>query len=119
VFGIAGSIRSIFLPAKELKLRHMYEAMDMFHAHAAEVEETVFFHTANLFNLEVDLIFYDTTTASFTTDYEDDVDDRMFPFVSSVTPKKEPGAPRLWWLWPSPAKASRFAVGCFRATPPM
>jgi transposase len=67
---------TVYLPSCEgLKLRHMYEAMDMLYAHAAEVEETIFFHTANLFNLEVDLIFYDTTTASFTTDYEDDPDD--------------------------------------------
>ena len=29
-------------------------------------------HQISLINLEVDLIFYDTTTASFTTDYEDD-----------------------------------------------
>ena len=43
--------------------------------HAAEVEETVFFHIANLFNLDVDLFFYDTTTVSFTTVYEDDPDD--------------------------------------------
>ena len=67
---------TVYLPTcKELQLRHMYEAMDMLHAHCTEVEETVFFHVANLFNLEVDLIFYDTTTASFTTDYEDDADD--------------------------------------------
>ncbi len=32
------------------------------------VEKSIFFHTANLFNLEVDLIFYDTTTASFSID---------------------------------------------------
>jgi transposase len=50
----------------------MYEAMDMLYAHAGEVEEAVFFEIANLFNLEVDLIFYDTTTASFAIDYEDD-----------------------------------------------
>jgi transposase len=50
----------------------MYEAMDMLHVHAAQVEKTVFFEIANLFNLEVDLIFYDTTTASFAVDYEDD-----------------------------------------------
>jgi transposase len=55
-----------------LKLRHMYEAMDLLYEHAEEVEKAVFFHTANLFNLEVDLIFYDTTTASFAVDYEDD-----------------------------------------------
>jgi len=67
---------TVYLPScDKLKLHHMYEAMDMLYAHAAEVEETVFFHTANLFNLDVDLIFYDTTTASFTTDCEDDPDD--------------------------------------------
>jgi transposase len=67
---------TVYLPTcQKLKLRHMYEAMDMLYTHAAEVEKTVFFHTAHLFNLEVDLIFYDTTTASFTTDDEDDPDD--------------------------------------------
>lgn len=64
---------TVYLPSCHgLKLRHMYEAMDLLYEHAQEVEKAVFFHTANLFNLEVDLIFYDTTTASFTTDYEDD-----------------------------------------------
>ena len=50
----------------------MYEAMDLLHAHAYKVEKTVFFQMADLLNLEVDLIFYDTTTASFSVDYEDD-----------------------------------------------
>ena len=47
----------------------MYEAMDLLHAHAEEVEKTVFFQTANLLNLEVELIFYETTTASFSVDF--------------------------------------------------
>ena len=65
-------LETVYLPSCEgIKLRHMYEAMDFLYANAAEVEKTVFFHTANLFNLEVDLIFYDTTTASFAVDYED------------------------------------------------
>lgn len=69
-------LQTVYLSSCEkLKLRHMYAAMDLLQANAAEVERTVFFHTANLFNLEVDLIFYDTTTASFATDYEDDPDD--------------------------------------------
>jgi len=64
---------SVHLPScNDLKLRHMYEAMDLFHEHAENIEETIFFNTANLFNLEVDLIFYDTTTASFSIDAEDD-----------------------------------------------
>ncbi len=66
-------LSKVYLPScKGLKLRHMYDAMDLLHAHAEQVEKTVFFQTANLFNLEVDLIFYDTTTASFSVDYEDD-----------------------------------------------
>lgn len=63
----------VYLPScQELQLNHMYEAMDFLHEHAAEVEQTIFYKVADLFNLEVDLIFYDTTTASFHTDYEDD-----------------------------------------------
>jgi len=68
-------LSKVYLPScAGLKLDHMYEAMDLLHEHSAEVEENVFFHTANLFNLEVDLIFYDTTTASFSIDMEDDED---------------------------------------------
>jgi len=58
-----------------LKLRQMYEAMDFLYKHIDAVEEAVFFQTADLFNLSVDLIFYDTTTASFSIDYEDDSDE--------------------------------------------
>ena len=66
-------LSKVYLPSCQgLKLRHMYEAMDLLHAHAEQVEKAVFFQTADLFNLEVDLIFYDTTTASFSVDYEDD-----------------------------------------------
>jgi len=68
-------LSTVYLPScGGLKLRHMYEAMDLLHANIDEVEKTVFFNTANLFNLEVDLIFYDTTTASFHVDAEDDSD---------------------------------------------
>ena len=63
----------VYLPSCEgLKLEQMYEAMDLLYEHAVEVEKNIFFHTANLFNLEVDLIFYDTTTAAFSIDQEDD-----------------------------------------------
>jgi hypothetical protein len=66
-------LSTVYLPSCQgLKLRQMYEAMDLLHAHAEQVEKTVFFQTADLFNLEVDLIFYDTTTASFSIDAEDE-----------------------------------------------
>jgi hypothetical protein len=66
-------LSTVYLPSCQgLKLRQIYEAMDLLHAHAEQVEKTVFFQTADLFNLEVDLIFYDTTTASFSIDAEDE-----------------------------------------------
>ena len=66
-------LSKVYMPSCEgLKLKHMYEAMDLLYDHAAEIEKAIFFQTANLFNLEVDLIFYDTTTASFHIDQEDD-----------------------------------------------
>lgn len=66
-------LSKVYLPScNGMKLKQMYEAMDLLHEHAAEIEKTVFYKTADLFNLDVDLIFYDTTTASFHVDQEDD-----------------------------------------------
>jgi transposase len=66
-------LSKVYLPTCDgLKLKQMYEAMDLFYEHVSEIEENVFFQTANLFNLTVDLIFYDTTTASFCIDQEDE-----------------------------------------------
>ena len=68
-------LSKVFLPScNDLKLADMYEAMDLFHKHCVEIEESIFFATADLFNLDVDVVFYDTTTASFTLD-EADADD--------------------------------------------
>ena len=69
-------LETVYLPGCEpLKLSHMYEAMDLLHAHADRVEEEVFFHTADLLNLEVDLVFFDTTTCSFAIDDADEDDE--------------------------------------------
>ncbi len=65
-------LSKVYLPScNDLKLDHMYEAMDFLHDQIDKVEERIFLKTANLLNLDVDLIFYDTTTASFSIDYED------------------------------------------------
>jgi transposase len=66
-------LEKVYLPTCHgLKLAQMYEAMDLLHQHSATIEERVFFETANLFNLEVDVVFYDTTTATFSIDEEDE-----------------------------------------------
>lgn len=48
-----------------------YEALDFLHDHAEEIEKAVFFEVANLMNLAVDVVFFDTTTASFSIDESD------------------------------------------------
>ena len=68
-------LSTVYMPSCDgLKLDHMYEAMDLLHEHVDTIEKNVFFQTANLFNLKVDVIFYDTTTASFHVDQEDDAE---------------------------------------------
>lgn len=66
-------LSKVYMPScSGLKLHQMYEAMDLLQWNIGKIEDAVFFHTANLFNLVVDLIFYDTTTASFTIDQADE-----------------------------------------------
>jgi transposase len=68
-------LETVYMPeCNGLKLRQMYEAMDILHQYAENIEEQVFYQVANLLNLSVDIIFYDTTTASFAVDYEDEED---------------------------------------------
>jgi len=65
-------LETVHLPScGGLKLAQMYEAMDLLQRHAARVEEAVFFKVADLLNVEVDVVFYDTTTCSFSIDEED------------------------------------------------
>lgn len=66
-------LQTVHLPQCEgLKLEQMYRAMDLLYETSAEVEQEIFFHVADLLNLEVDLIFYDTTTCRFSIDEADD-----------------------------------------------
>lgn len=43
-------------------LQHLYRAMDFLLKHEELIQKEVFFATADLFNLEVDLLFFDTTS---------------------------------------------------------
>lgn len=70
---------TVYLPgAEQLTKDDLYAAMDALHAQAAEIEQAVFFHTADLFKLEVDLLFYDTTTCTFAIDEDDEDELRRF-----------------------------------------
>ena len=45
-----------------ISLQHLYRAMDFVLEHQEKIQKEVFFSTADLLNLEVDLLFFDTTT---------------------------------------------------------
>jgi transposase len=62
----------VWLPeAKDLGLYQLYRAMDILTEHGDAIEEEVFWNSADLFKLDVDLVFYDATTAWFECDDED------------------------------------------------
>jgi len=84
---------TVHLPSCQgLKLEQMYKAMDKLHENATQVEESVFFETADLLNLEVDLVFYDTTTCRFSIDDADDEAEGMRMFGR---PKEGGWAPQV------------------------
>jgi transposase len=63
----------VFFPGQEkLTLENLYRAMDFLEAHKEEIEKAIYFRTADLLNLDVDLIFYDTTSLHCEIDQEDE-----------------------------------------------
>lgn len=67
--------REVYFPeGSSLKLSQFYAAMDFLAAHAEVIEKDLFFSVADLFSLDVDIIFFDTTTAHFEIDDEDEDD---------------------------------------------
>ena len=56
----------------EVDVHQLYRAMDFLLGAHDEIQREVFWSVANLFNLEVDLLFLDTTTAYFEIEGEDE-----------------------------------------------
>jgi Transposase DDE domain len=52
-------------------LHHLYRAMDLLEAHQDGIEQALYFRLADLLNLDVELIFYDTTSLHFEIDAMD------------------------------------------------
>jgi Transposase DDE domain len=55
-----------------LELHQLYRAMDFWEANKEKIEEALYFRLADLLNLDVALIFYDTTSLHFEVDEEDE-----------------------------------------------
>lgn len=50
---------------EELKLQHLYKALDILALNKENIEEKLFFQRTNLFNSKLDIVFYDVTTFYF------------------------------------------------------
>ena len=113
-----------------------YRAMDALVDVEATVTREIYHQVVDLLNLEVDLLFFDTTSTYFQTELEDpavarDETGRVDPTARSPTPYamsgSGPGArarttattcPRSSSEWPSPAPGSPCACGPGPGTPP-
>jgi hypothetical protein len=57
--------------AAALELQHLYRAMDFLEANKEAIEKAIYFRMADLLNLDVEVVFYDTTSLHFEVDEED------------------------------------------------
>jgi len=112
--------RDAALPGLEgLEAQHAYRAMDVLASADAEgkVQEAVFFSVADLLNLEVDLLFFDTTSSYFEIESEDEPGEgengeplRRFGHSKDHRPDRpqvviglavtRTGIPVRVWVWP-------------------
>ncbi|MFC1543952.1 IS1634 family transposase [Gemmatimonadota bacterium] len=57
----------------EVSVHALYRAMDFLAEHDEEIQQAVYFSVATLLNLEVDLLFFDTTSTYFEVEEEDEL----------------------------------------------
>lgn len=71
--GCAWVANRVFIPGlAAVRDDACYRAMDFFLAALGELQEAVFFSVANLLNLEVDILFFDTSSTYWETDSADE-----------------------------------------------
>ena len=75
-------------------LHQLYRAMDFLEANKDAIEQAIFHRVADLLNLDVEVIFYDTTSLHFETDEEDEGDKDGNVQGSQAAGKKSYAAPR-------------------------
>jgi len=65
-------LNSVYEPNWQgLQLQHLYRALDFIYHHKQDIEKDLFFMVANLFNQELDLIMFDTTSLKYWGEAED------------------------------------------------
>jgi len=79
---------------QNLKLHQFYRAMDFLEANKDAIEQAIFHRVADLLDLDVEVIFYDTTSLHFEIDEEDEGDKDGNVQGSQAAGKKSYVAPR-------------------------
>lgn len=65
-FGVTKWIKNVYRPQfEQLELHHFYRSLDFVAEHKDQLEVGLFDRIKNLFNVELDLVFWDTTTIYF------------------------------------------------------
>jgi transposase len=67
-----------------LKLQHVYRCLDLLAEHKMAIEEAVFEQNRNIFNMSVDVVFYDLTTFHFESQRADELRDFGFSKAGKV-----------------------------------
>jgi transposase len=74
--------KDVYLDIEQpIQVQHLYRSMDFLLEHEAAIQEKVFWATAHLMNLTVDLIFFDTTNTYF--EMEDPGDSDLLAYGKS------------------------------------
>ena len=94
----------------DLDAQHCYRAMDFLLESEEEIQHEVFNAVSDLFNLEVDLLFFDTTSTYFEMDEWDDEDFKLqghskdsrpdLPQIVIGLAVTRDGIPIRCWSWP-------------------
>jgi len=104
----------VYLPDTEAFPSHqLYRAMDELLAVQSKLEDRVFDNVSNLFNLEVDLLYFDTTSSYFEVSPDETPDDESFRLQGYSKDKRSDlvqtviglavtreGIPIKVWAWP-------------------
>ena len=96
----------------QVQVHQLYRAMDLLVENHEHVQERVFFSIANLLNLEVDLVYFDTTSTYFEVDPDPDEEEELrrtgyskdhrpdlLQVVIGLAVTRD-GIPVRCWVWP-------------------
>jgi len=99
----------VFIPGlAQIDVQILYRAMDFLLANQTKLEQEIYWSVADLLNLEVDLVFFDTTSTYFETETEGDLKKRGYskdkrsdlPQVVIGLAVTREGIPIKHWVFP-------------------